>query len=202
MNYNPIILGFSGKKRAGKNFVATALKDLLLKEKAADVVLECAFADALKDEVCKAVNISRETLDNNKETFRPMLQWWGTEFRRQIYGDRYWIDQLTSKIKGQIADNAGKKVAVVVTDVRFPNEADAIINELGGSIWRIVNPDEASLSPLSAVDLHPSETVMDTYPNIRRTVLNSRKVGLGYLSKILKNIVDEDYLGRYKYRNE
>jgi hypothetical protein len=193
----PIVLGFSGKKRAGKNYVSSLLASVL-KSKGITSVVECAFADALKDEVCSAVNISRSTLDNNKETFRPLLQWWGTEFRRQIYGERYWIDRLVQNIK----NNPDPYQAVIVTDVRFPNEAEAIINELGGSMWRIVNPDESASASLSTVDLHSSETLMDTYPNIRRTILNSRKLTPDHLSKILENIIDEDYFGRYRYRNE
>jgi hypothetical protein len=51
--------------------------------------------------------------------------------------------------------SAGDKV--VITDVRFPNEADAI-KALGGQIWRVKRLG------VGAVNGHVSETAMDGYP--------------------------------------
>jgi hypothetical protein len=45
---------------------------------------------------------------------------------------------------------------VVISDVRFPNEADAI-KQLGGTVWRINRKSN------TAVNGHPSEHAMDNY---------------------------------------
>ena len=46
---------------------------------------------------------------------------------------------------------------VVVTDVRFPNEAD-LIDEFGGHTVRVLRPSA------EVDDTHPSETALDHYP--------------------------------------
>lgn len=110
------IIALSGKKLSGKDTAAAAFAKVL-RERGLEV--ECvAFADALKDEVCMACGVTREFLDANKAAFRPALQWWGTEFRRNFHGDSYWVDRLYARVKASAAD------AVVVTDMRFRNELE------------------------------------------------------------------------------
>jgi hypothetical protein len=58
---------------------------------------------------------------------RPILQFWGTEYRRNLCGQDYWTRQLELY------------PGVVVTDCRFPDEAKAI-RDAGGIIWRIERP--------------------------------------------------------------
>ncbi|WNO26044.1 deoxynucleoside monophosphate kinase [Arthrobacter phage Wildwest] len=82
---------------------------------------------------------------------RIMLQRLGTEAIRTI-DDRFWIRAAFEKIDALRAD--GKPV--VVTDVRYPNEADAI-RDATGYLVRIVRdlPDDG--------DTHASEKAMDDY---------------------------------------
>ncbi|WP_087864369.1 hypothetical protein [Comamonas thiooxydans] len=86
---------------------------------------------------------------------RMIMQWWGTEYRRHLDGDAYWREQVESIIKG------APNLNFVVTDVRFPDEAN-LIKVLGGSIGRVTRPsllgsDDPSL-------LHESERAMAAYP--------------------------------------
>src|SRR5690606_24710806 len=77
---------------------------------------------------------------------RRFLQRLGTEGVRQHLGDSTWIDLSMS----------GAEVPSVWSDVRFPNEAEAI-RQRGGQIVRVTRRD------LDDVPAHDSETAMDDY---------------------------------------
>jgi hypothetical protein len=79
---------------------------------------------------------------------RRLLQVFGTEVGRKMLGDDVWIKIALSGIKSEDR--------VVISDVRFPNEADAI-KKLGGIVWRINRRNH------SAVNGHASEHAMDNY---------------------------------------
>lgn len=92
-------------------------------------------------------------------TFRHLLQFWGTDFRRKYFGEDYW----TKKLLSQLTD--GKDY--IIDDVRFPNEADAL-RERDGLILRIVRIPEAIISGAD----HVSESAMNkyaVYENVRNT---------------------------------
>jgi hypothetical protein len=65
---------------------------------------------------------------------RQVMQLWGTEYRRAQAED-YWLQRAQKTIAGHLA--AG--TSVVVTDVRFANEA-ALIRSSGGYLWRVGRP--------------------------------------------------------------
>lgn len=82
-------------------------------------------------------------------TGRQYLQWVGTEAGRNTFGDTFWIDQVLpdpvkfdgadwqTLIEGEFYERYGWEVDyVVVTDVRFPNEAQRI-RDLGGVVVEI-----------------------------------------------------------------
>lgn len=79
---------------------------------------------------------------------RRLLQVMGTEVGRQIFGESFWIEQAFKR--------AAEYERVVFSDVRFPNEADAIKNH-GGQVWRINRHNHP------AVNAHASEHAMDNY---------------------------------------
>lgn len=68
---------------------------------------------------------------------RQIMQWWGTEYRRQFYGQNYWTRKLKARVHIQQEGNQWRHV---ISDVRFDNEADAI-RAMGGVIWQIKRPD-------------------------------------------------------------
>ena len=67
---------------------------------------------------------------------RQIMQWWGTEYRRQFYGQDYWTRTLKARVHIQQKGNQWRHV---ISDVRFDNEADAI-RAMGGVIWQIKRP--------------------------------------------------------------
>lgn len=85
---------------------------------------------------------------------RQVLQWWGTEYRRATCGDDYWRGRLTKLVTENPNEN------FVVTDVRFPDEAN-LIKKLGGQVARIVRPNLAGAT--DAALLHSSEQAMLDY---------------------------------------
>jgi hypothetical protein len=70
----------------------------------------------------------------------------GTEVGREL-NPNTWVEQLVNRI-------LASDESFVVTDVRFPNEMDAI-RALGGEIWRI---DRPGTGPVNA---HVSESALD-----------------------------------------
>lgn len=79
---------------------------------------------------------------------RRFLQRLGSEGIRSI-APMFWVDTALRTI-------ADTDAPVVVTDVRFPNEANAL-RALGGTLVRIVRPGT------DTADAHASETALDAY---------------------------------------
>lgn len=66
---------------------------------------------------------------NQPRSPRQIMQWWGTEYRRGMFGDDYWVTEWIQ----QAVEIAGP---IVVPDCRFDSEAEFISHERG-EIWQI-----------------------------------------------------------------
>lgn len=84
-------------------------------------------------------------------TVRRILQWWGTEYRRDQDPD-YWTKAWVRKVSRFDLDDTH----VLIDDVRFANELDTIKGE-GGRIYKIVRPG------FDGANNHASETSLDDY---------------------------------------
>jgi hypothetical protein len=172
---NPPIVGLSGKAGAGKDTLA----ELLVKT---GRYTRMAFADALKQDVATMLygnpapgNIARLNADKRGiPEVRSLLQSYGVA-RRALQPD-YWVDRLFNEwdrylyfsrkgtglyICGENGDIATPPSRLVVPDVRFVNEADAI-KERSGVIIRVHRP-RFDNGLTEEQKLHPSETELDTY---------------------------------------
>lgn len=171
------LIGVTGRAGAGKDTIAQILK----------YNLDCdvgnwtsiAFASPLK-EICQQVfEFSHDQLYGSLETknapdkryprpdgtfltSREAMQVLGTEFGRRCYPD-IWIEMGMRKAKRELA--AGRNV--VITDVRFVNEAMAI-RAYAGEIWRVYRPS-ADAVPAT----HTSETELDS---VRMAVVLDREI--------------------------
>jgi hypothetical protein len=153
-----MIIGLSGYARSGKD---TAADHLESKYNFARV----SFAAPMK-EAMYALNpiVSSDSignfrykdlvdvygLDKAKDSYpeiRRLLQIFGTEVGRSMFGENFWVDLALKNIKNE---------NIVVTDVRFKNEANAI-KAMGGQIWRV---NRASVKPVTG---HVSEVDLDDY---------------------------------------
>lgn len=152
------ILGITGKIKSGKSTIA----EIIQMNYSRTVVIN--FADALKDEVAVACGVTRTTIDTSKDIFRPILQWWGTDFRRNLYGDDYWIKRWLHKVSKLPPDVR----LVVAADVRFENEAKCV-KELGGELWRVFRSTDGQCST------HASETDMNRF-NCDLTMENEKMI--------------------------
>jgi hypothetical protein len=162
------ILGISGQKQSGKDTFAQMIKD---KVRSAMIF---HFADAIKEEVADACLVSLEEIEKHKQVYRPMLQWWGTEFRRKHQNDdNYWIEQLHNKLWPDWLN--------IVADVRFPNEVDYIMKQ-GGMIVRVVRPG------LISTDTHASETALNDYA-FNHVITNTT---LTYLEAQAQELIDNN----------
>ena len=100
-----------------------------------------------------------------KLTPRLLLQYLGTECGREIIHPNIWINALfvdykpSTKIYEQYKQIEQNYLPNwIITDVRFPNEADAI-KERGGKLIRLTRTTNVS----EEIAKHPSETALDNY---------------------------------------
>lgn len=171
------IIGIVGKKQSGKDTIFEFIRDIY---KIRNVrVARIAFADALKQEVCAAFSITPQIIEKNKDNFRMLMQAWGTEVRRKLWGENYWVDKVLNKINHCDDD------IVVIPDCRFLNEA-AAIKYIGGYIVRIIRPVDSN-------DTHPSETelekISEDYTIINDSSLESLRQQTITLTKQLDKIL-------------
>lgn len=154
MKGKPRIIAFTGKMGVGKSTACKFFTDQPDCEK-------LGFKDALLREVDERMgpvldiastlyNIPREELFQKKPPLiRALLQNYGTEVRRRD-DENYWAKQWKSKAYSELL----RGNSVVVDDVRFLNEAEAV-RELGGIIVRLTRPD------ITTTGSHQSELEMD-----------------------------------------
>lgn len=197
----PHLIGVSGKIGSGKDYFAEKVTKILkkrgysvssnsfaapLKEEATELFR--AFYEAEHDiqtsliTIASEFNIPQEQLDhlyslvakeidadhnlsgyNRSEGVRQFLQYLGTDVRRNQQ-QSYWVNKFY--------DSLDKEVDFIfVTDTRFPNEADFVL-EQDGTVVRIEVPEEIIEEQVRKRDglrysqkalSHPSETALDDY---------------------------------------
>jgi hypothetical protein len=104
-------------------------------------------------------------------TVRELLQKVGTAVRNEIHPE-FWIRRLLESSKSS-------KATLLVPDVRFPNEADAIKNA-GGFLIRLEREGAGAGN-------HISETALDNYDKWDMVIQNN--YDLDYLKDQAKNII-------------
>lgn len=165
----PPLIGMIGRRRSGKDSLASTLVDELGYDRV-------AFADPLR-EAALALNplvgpasipgdlvsgyrrlsevvecLGWERAKDSVPDVRGILQRLGTDAIRALDSE-FWVRTALARV-------AESDAPVVLTDCRFPNEAEAI-RLAGGYLVRVVRPGATTADD---VDLHPSETALDDYP--------------------------------------
>ena len=157
-----MIVGLIGAKRTGKTTCAEYLINNYKFE-------SIAFADPIK-QACKIIfDFDEEQLEGKyKETVderwgitpRQAFQIMGTDFFRQflpenhkefekVVGNKMWIKRL------MIWCEKNKEKNIVISDIRFPNEAEEV-KKMGGILIKITNP-KVNINK----DSHISEQLID-----------------------------------------
>jgi len=140
-----MIIGICGHKGSGKDYLAN-----ILKEYTGFKVVH--FADPIKDILCDLFKITKDELNELKDSedlkilgtnMRSILQTFGTNIMQTFCGKRIWVDLVLKE------DN------LIIADVRFQHEVDAIL-EKGGFIIKLDSP---------CLDSHISESGIDKIPD-------------------------------------
>lgn len=199
-----LYVGISGKKRHGKDSVAGIIHRELTLPGLPYRIMRRAFADSLKEEVAcflcgqlqgspywepYAIDRMQELIkrmsSNNpgdKEPFRLLLQWWGTEFRRQMFREDYWIRALEDWVTAWVnALTLIKPTVVLIPDVRMENEAE-FIRKKGGLLVKVER------TGMVDTDTHASETALDPFSTWDTIVRNDGS--LDDLRKRVLNLLD------------
>jgi hypothetical protein len=138
-----MLIALTGPAGCGKDTVCQMISERI-------PVVRIGFADALKKSAAALLDVSVEDVEILKRlaspcvgimphkmmTMRKFLQRYGTESHRDIFGQDFWVNlALTGD---DLAYNSTSK-AIVVTDLRFENEAFHI-KQLHGVIIHINRP--------------------------------------------------------------
>lgn len=159
-----MIIGLNGRLKSGKDTTFQIIQELYPEAK------RVSFADPLKDSAAAALGLPRDkmewlkgeedykyTLTKNGEivpgwgwefNVREYLQRYGTEAHRNVFGDDFWVDMALAP------DLDHSKDLLVVTDMRFPNEAQRVL-DLDGITVKVEREIETKHSS------HPSEQDID-----------------------------------------
>lgn len=143
-----LIVGLRGYARSGKDCVGRFLLDMEPDGK------RYAFADALKVEVAAEKGITVEELEANKDEHRVDLQ--GHGMARRDEDPAYWIRKVTDAIRRD-----APKLAVI-TDVRLPNEVEAV-HDRGGLVVAVLRPEvgpaNAHITETALNDVEPDDVI-------------------------------------------
>jgi len=159
-----ILIGLGHKARQGKNYVANYMVE------ANPTIKLYAFADELKkfcrdhhDELLPQWQLAHQTKaipackDDPIYGYTAILQWYGTDIARKADPD-IWVKKLMERLETEKPDIA------VITDVRFPNEAN-LIKMYGGFLVDVIrrNEDGSQYQDPGRPSGHPSEVALDEY---------------------------------------
>lgn len=158
-----ILVGITGSATSGKSIVSRHLAHR-------HGFQVSRFAEPVKRMLAVGLGLTAEQLDGRDKhepipefgglTSRHLMQTLGTEWGRRMVHSDLWVDLWRRSV-------AGMTGPMVVDDLRFPNEAQAI-RELGGTIWRVVRPRVPIMD-------HPSERCMAEIA-VDRTILNTSTI--------------------------
>jgi hypothetical protein len=156
----PKLIGLTGFAGAGKDSVRLILE----RDHGYHGV---AFADPMRLMICEllqSAGISTNYMHSRdlKEapipelgvSYRHMAQTLGTEWGRNLHPD-FWIRIAASYVTDCAKHNGTAGMPIVISDVRFANEA-LWVKQQGGEVWRIDRPN------LPPVRIHQSEREIDT----------------------------------------
>lgn len=161
----PILIGLSGLAGCGKDTVRNILQ-------ANHSFAGIAFADPIRDMLSTLLtkvdvdphywmtdrSLKEQPVPGIGVSYREMAQRLGTEWGREME-PRIWINIADSRMRR--LHNGGRDV--VISDVRFPNEAEWI-KACGGHIWKVLRPSvEPVRQHISEANYHriPYDYVID-----------------------------------------
>lgn len=187
-HFGVVVIGVSGKKGAGKDLFYTLIKAMSPSSK------RVAFADYLKHIARQQFNLSIEQTDGHLKEKPTQYPGWTPrkimielgQFYRQI-DPMYWVKKAFEVIKGM-----PRGAIVVITDVRFPNEAD-FIKKCGGFMVRLErsNNKREEIYPGCSNETNISETALDSYEKFNYIIPANKNENPQQLQQQVEKIVYE-----------
>jgi hypothetical protein len=177
-----MLIGLHGKAKHGKDTSCGILRDHLAEVDPRLPTRRDAFADRLKLSAAAAlgfegtveeavafcerlkhpktyITVSEYTsVPTVKISGREYLQYYGTEAHRDVFDQAFWVNA--------VMDTYDPQEVLIITDVRFVNEAEAV-RERGGEVWHVIRPELEEIAESS----HASEQVLPA-ELIDRTIYN------------------------------
>jgi hypothetical protein len=162
--FNPRLIGLHGAARSGKDTVGQMLADSFN-------VGRISFAEPIRNALRGMLGLTDEHFHGSlKEVVIPwlgksprqLMQTLGTEWGRGLINPDIWL-LLAQR---SVDDYQEQGRSVVITDVRFENEAD-LIRAMGGQVWHIHRPN------VQQVAAHASESGIAFLTGDRRIDNNS-----------------------------
>lgn len=153
------LIGLHGHAGAGKNTFAEEFHYAAF--------FEYAFAAPVKAVCMEVFGLSHmdfvdrarkeEVIDYWNKSPRELAQYVGTEMFRNHFGSDIWIKSLEARLIRDLSAREDKNRKVLITDVRFQNEADWITKQ-GGWIIHLTRPGYEGNVGISS---HASEQTLD-----------------------------------------
>ena len=159
--HNTLLVGLTGPAGCGKDTAATYLE--LAFSARGHRCYRLAFADPIRamlaqmgvpTNVMQQRSLKEQPLDTFcGASYRKLAQTLGTEWGRHLIGHDLWLRVANARI-GAVLERYQRPRVVIVSDVRFPDEAQWITQGIGGvrgAVVRVLRPDT------QPVRLHESE---------------------------------------------
>ncbi len=176
-----MLIGLNGQLGSGKDTVYERAKEVIPRYNEEMgfpqvPISRVSFADKLKDSAAALFDAPRELIEAYKNdqnstvtielgngvyvrhlTIREMLQRYGTESHRDVFGDDFWVNQALREVSHNGA-------LVFVTDVRFPNEVEGI-RKLAGHLWKVIGPNDTDAPTHASEQILPDDLFQATIMN-------------------------------------
>lgn len=174
------LIGLIGRQRAGKNLTAEILRQLYPDRE----IAQFAFADKMREALYRLnPHVNGDGLQYLVDTWgwdvvkehypevRALLQRFGTEVGRKLFGEDFWVDQIWP----DVLDALSRGAVAIITDARFNNELFRIAFGGHGMVWRIerldLEPEDMSLPKFQ----HASEKEWREWAVVHEKVFNDSR---------------------------
>jgi hypothetical protein len=174
------VVAVLGTLNSGKGTFAKVFEDAGFKP--------MAFADPIKCILQELFNLPTEELwgpsDKRSHRSRELMQVFGTDFARK-YDPDIWVKRMDKRIQQYLQENidncfqhlfnkGGKHDKIVITDLRFPNEAKMLREKYDAILIKVIRPHSQEIAALEHAQ-HISETAVGEIPRelINYTVFNT-----------------------------
>ncbi len=133
--------------------------------------------------------LHQEITVDNKEAYRPILQWLGGYLVQRVSGD-IWYDEIIRRVKA--SEDAGYKICII-GGLRFPRDANNV-HRAGGAIVKVYRPDHLQYDMLD-----PTERERDNIPTDSTIVSNGTVEDMLKCAKqVVKDIADNSLQKLYQ----